>query len=102
MRAAGTAFLLLAPALALAQPQPAPSGPLTLPQLQELARQNDPRTWMARAQADNAQGKLDELRWAVFPKFETQLSLAGPTPEARFNKGPSDHSTSFLDVTPGS
>jgi len=109
LRAAGTAFLLLAPALAVAQGRPAPSGPLTLPQLQELARQNDPRTWMARAQVDNAQGKLDELRWAVFPKFETQLSLAGPTPEARFNKGGPDasspvigHPTSILDVTPGS
>lgn len=108
MRAAGTAFLLLAPALALAQGRPAPSGPLTLIQLQELARQNDPRTLMARAQVDNAQGKLDEIRWAIFPKFETQLSLAGPTPEARFNKGPVDsgapagHPVSLLDVTPGS
>jgi outer membrane protein, multidrug efflux system len=103
LRAAGTAFILLVPALAVAQTQP-----LTLAQLQELARQNDPRTAMARAQVDNAEGKHDEVRWALFPKFETQLAVAGPTPEARFNKGPADpahpdgHPTSVLDVTPGS
>lgn len=100
--AAGTAFLLFAPALAVAQAQPAPSGALTLPQLQQLARQNDPRTAMARAQVDNAQGKHDEVRWALFPKFETQLAVAGPTPEARFNKGPPDHPNSLADVTEGS
>jgi outer membrane protein TolC len=101
LRAAVTAYILCAPALAFAQAQQA-GGPLTLPQLQELARQNDPRTAMARAQVDNAQGKRDEVRWALFPKFETQIGLAGPTPEARFNKGPPDHPTSLLDVTPGS
>jgi len=101
LRAAGTAFLLCVPALAFAQAQQA-GGPLTLPQLQELARQNDPRTAMARAQVENAQGKRDELRWALFPKLETQIAVTGPTPEARFNKGPPDHPTSLLDVTPGS
>ncbi len=103
MGAAGTAFLLCAPALALAQAQPpAQGGPLTLPRLQELARQNDPRAAMARAQVDNAQGKRDEVRWSLFPKFETQIAVAGPTPEARFNKSPPDHPTSLLDVTTGS
>ena len=103
MRAAGTAFLLCAPALAFAQAQQQQAtGPLTLPQLQELARQNDPRTAMARAQVDNAQGKRDEVRWALFPKLETQVAIAGPTPEARFNKAPPDHPTSLLDVTSGS
>jgi len=109
LRAAGTALLLFVPALALAQtkaPVPAQSGakpaPLTLQQLQELARQNDPRTAIARAQLDNAQGKRDEVSWAFFPNFETRISVAGPTPEARFNKGPPDHPTSILDVTQGS
>ena len=89
MRAAGTALLLFVPALALAQtkaPVPAQSGakpaPLTLQQLQELARQNDPRTAIARAQLDNAQGKRDEVSWAFFPNFETRISVAGPTPGA--------------------
>ena len=102
MRAAGTAFLLCAPALAFAQaqqPAQATGGTLTLPQLQELARQNDPRTAMARAQVENAQGKRDEVRWALFPKLETQVALAGPTPEARFAHHPP---TSLTDVTPGS
>jgi outer membrane protein, multidrug efflux system len=101
LRAAGTAFLLCAPALAFAQAQPpAPApGPLTLPQLQELARQNDPRTAMARAQVENAQGKRDEVRWSIFPKFETKLAVAGPTPEARFRDHPP---TSLVDVTDGS
>ncbi|MFL5394364.1 MAG: hypothetical protein ACJ79G_16165, partial [Myxococcales bacterium] len=40
-------------------PPPSPS-PLTLPQLQELARKNDPRTGMARAQLEGAHGKRDE------------------------------------------
>ncbi|HEX9603447.1 MAG TPA: TolC family protein, partial [Myxococcales bacterium] len=100
MRAAVTAFLLCAPALAFAQAQQQQAGgPLTLPQLQELARQNDPRTAMARAQVENAQGKRDEVRWSLFPKFETQVALAGPTPEARFTKPPP---RSLTDVTEGS
>ncbi|MFL5247369.1 MAG: hypothetical protein ACJ79V_06045, partial [Myxococcales bacterium] len=44
-------------------PPPSPSA-LTLPQLQELARKNDPRTGMARAQLEGAQGKRDETYWA--------------------------------------
>ncbi len=100
MRAAVTALLLCAPALTFAQAQQPPqaSGPLTLPQLQELARQNDPRTAMARAQVENAQGKRDEVRWSLFPKFETQVAVAGPTPEARFTKPPP---RSLTDVTEG-
>jgi outer membrane protein, multidrug efflux system len=107
LRAAGTALLLCVPAVAFAQPQPRAAAappkppPLTLDQLQELARQNDPRTAMARAQLDNAQDKRDEVFWSFFPNFETRLSVAGPTPEAQFNKG-SGHPTSLLDVTTGS
>jgi outer membrane protein TolC len=101
LRAAGTAFLLCAPALAFAQAQQPTqaAGALSLPQLQELARQNDPRTAMARAQVENAQGKRDEVRWALFPKFETQIAVAGPTPEARFAHHPP---SSLTDVTEGS
>src|SRR3954470_2156481 len=78
-------------------PPPSPS-PLTLPQLQELARKNDPRTGIARAQIDGARAKRDEVYWALFPAFQTTLAAAGPTPEARLNPSP----TSLLDVTPGS
>ena len=110
MRAAGTAFLWCLPALALAQQQPAPpaaataekAAPLTLPQLQELARKNDPRTGQARAQMAGAEGKLEELHWASrFPTINASFSVAGPTPEARLNHAPG-HPTSLLDVTPGS
>ena len=112
MRAAGTALLWCLPAVALAQAQPAApaaqrSAPLTLPQLQELARKNDPRTGQARAQVAGAQAKRDELYWASrFPTINANLSVAGPTPEARLNKGRDaqgiEHPTSLLDVTPGS
>ena len=36
---------------------------------------------------------------ALFPKFETQIAVAGPTPEARFAHHPP---TSLTDVTEGS
>ncbi|MFL5405174.1 MAG: TolC family protein, partial [Myxococcales bacterium] len=92
-------------------PPPSPS-PLTLPQLQELARKNDPRTGMARAQLEGAHGKRDETYWAWFPDFKTQIGFGGPTPEMRLNHTPGPqtdpagnlvpHPTSLLDVTPGS
>src|SRR5438105_257718 len=72
--------------------------PLTLPQLQELARKNDPRTGIARAQMEGARAKRDEVYWSLFPTFQTTLGVAGPTPEARLNPG----AQSLLDVTPGS
>ncbi|MFL5400669.1 MAG: hypothetical protein ACJ79P_22450, partial [Myxococcales bacterium] len=81
-------------------PPPSPSA-LTLPQLQELARKNDPRTGMARAQLEGAQGKRDETYWAWFPDFKTQIGLGGPTPEMKLNHEPG-HPTSLLDVTAGS
>jgi outer membrane protein, multidrug efflux system len=126
LRAAGTAFVLCLPALALAQTQPgAPASPtqkpaaaapaqkagaLTLAQLQELARQNDPRTGQARAQAAVAQGKRDEVYWATrIPVINMTAAVAGPTPEAKLNRGTEvtpngviQHPTSLLDVTPGS
>src|SRR5947199_2998501 len=81
-------------------PPPSPS-PLTLSQLQELARKNDPRTGMARAQLEGAQGKRDEARWAWFPAFQTQIGFGGPTPEMKLNHSPG-HPTSLLDVSEGS
>lgn len=58
---------------------------LSLRELQDLARKNDPRAQMAAAQLDNAQGKRDEARWAWFPNFETIAYIAGPTPERRLS-----------------
>jgi outer membrane protein len=118
LRAAATAFLLCAPALALAQaPQPASPaaaaapeqkpGPLTLTQLQDLARRNDPRAGQARAQLQVAEAKRDEVYWATsFPTITASLAIAGPAPEARLVHGRDgagvEHPTSLLDVTPGS
>src|SRR3954451_19002454 len=82
-------------------PPPSPS-PLTLPQLQELARKNDPRTGMARAQLEGANGKRDETYWAWFPDFKTQIGFGGPTPEMKLYHDPGGHPTSLLDVTAGS
>jgi outer membrane protein TolC len=78
-----------------------------LAQLQELARQNDPRTGQARAQVAVAQGKRDEAYWASrIPTINATAAIAGPTPEARLNRGVDalgvQHPTSLLDVTPGS
>ena len=44
-------------------------------ELQERARQNDPRAQQAVAQLQNAQGKRDEAAWAWFPKFETLVEI---------------------------
>src|ERR1041384_1415393 len=58
---------------------------LTLHELQDLARKNDPRAQQSAAQLENAQGKRDEARWAWFPNFETLAYIAGPTPERRLS-----------------
>ncbi|HYZ88502.1 MAG TPA: TolC family protein, partial [Myxococcales bacterium] len=90
------------PAVAPAQQQSGKLPPLTLQQLQELARQNDPRTAQARAQVAVAQGKRDEVYWASrIPAINATAAVAGPTPEAKLNRAPG-HPTSLLDVTPGS
>jgi outer membrane protein TolC len=98
------------PSATSARPSPQPgatSAPLTLAQLQDLARQNDPRAGQARAQAENAQAKRDEVFWATrFPTVTVTGTFAGPTPEAKLNRGMDAlgvaHPTSLLDVTPGS
>jgi len=96
-----TFVLLLAASAAFAQAPPSPASlPLTLPQLQELARRNDPRAWIARAQVDGARAKRDEVH-SIFPSLQVTLGLAGPTPEAKLNHDPG-HPTSLLDVSPGS
>src|SRR5438067_12666553 len=78
----------------------APRG-LTLRELQERARKNDPRAMQAVAQLENARGKRDEASWAFFPNFQTTAYVAGPTPERRLL----DESASTTDptnLTPGS
>ena len=82
------------------------AAPLTLHDLQELARKNDPRAQQAVAQLENAQGKRDEANWAWFPNFATTAYVAGPTPEHRLigpdggdkNANPTDPA----QLTPGS
>ncbi|HUJ27445.1 MAG TPA: TolC family protein [Myxococcales bacterium] len=69
---------------------------LTLRELQDLARKNDPRAQQAAAQADNAQGKREEAKWAWFPNFETIAYIAGPTPERRLSAD-----NNVLDATSG-
>jgi outer membrane protein TolC len=63
---------------------------LTLRDVQERARQNDPRAQQALAQLENARGKNDEVKWAVFPSIETTAYLAGPTPEHFLHGGQND------------
>jgi outer membrane protein TolC len=61
---------------------------LTLRDLQERARKNDPRAQQAVAQMENAQGRSDEARWAFFPDFSTTAYIGGPTPERRLGTPP--------------
>lgn len=63
--------------------QAGPQKGLTLRELQERARKNDPRAMQAVAQLENARGKRDEASWAFFPNFQTTAYVAGPTPERR-------------------
>src|SRR3954469_20159687 len=80
-----------------------PQKGLTLRELQERARKNDPRAMQAAAQLENAQGKRDELKWAFFPTFATTGYVAGPTQEHRLLGG--DNDSNPVDpshLTPGS
>src|ERR1700760_157083 len=79
------------------------AAPLTLQQLQELARKNDPRAQQAVAQLEGAQGKRDEADWAWFPNFATTAYVAGPVPEHKLLGGDSDPDpTNPAHLTPGS
>src|SRR6267378_1463503 len=83
--------------------QAAPQKGLTLRDLQERARKNDPRAMQALAQVENAQGKHDEASWAFFPNFQTTAYVGGPTQEHRLLGG--DRDSNPVDpthLTPGS
>lgn len=75
--------LIVAAVLSLGAFSRAEPGPVTLEQLIQKARENDLRVAEAEAELRNLRAKYDEARWAWFPKFETHLLVAGPTPEAR-------------------
>ena len=83
--------------------QAAPQKGLTLRDLQERARKNDPRAMQAVAQLENAQGKHDEASWAWFPNFQTTAYVGGPTQEHRLLGGDRDSNPSDpTHLTPGS
>src|SRR5436305_10808035 len=82
----------------------APRG-LTLRELQERARKNDPRALQAVAQVENARGKRDEASWAFFPNFQTTAYVAGPTQEHRLTDGDNQRDPTSQapgTLTPGS
>jgi len=90
-------------ALLLVLAQAAPQKALTLRELQERARQNDPRAMQAAAQLENVQGKKDEASWAFFPNFSTTGYIAGPVNERKLLGGDLDpNPTNPADLTPGS
>ncbi len=83
--------------------QAAPQRGLTLRELQERARKNDPRAMQALAQLENIEGKRDEAHWAFFPSFNTVGYVAGPTQEHRLLGGDNDpNPTDPSHLTPGS
>ena len=81
--------------------QAAPQKGLTLRELQERARKNDPRAQQAVAQLENAHGRRDEANWAFFPNFATTAYVAGPTQEHRL-KDESLNATDPGNLTDGS
>lgn len=78
--------------------------PLTLEQLIVKARANDYRVREAGAQLRFFRGKYQEAKWAWFPRIESTLGVAGPTPEAR-NDGlggpPTSEATRMNDLNFG-
>ncbi|MGQ0504755.1 MAG: TolC family protein [Myxococcaceae bacterium] len=64
---------------------PSPPPGLSLYDFVEKARANDLRVKEAEAELNNLRAKANEAFWAWFPKFETFVAVAGPTPEARNN-----------------
>lgn len=69
-------IVLLLPALAS-------GAPLTLERVVELARSNDLRVKEAQGELRILRGKYAEAKWYWFPKLDTNILIAGPTPEAR-------------------
>ena len=72
---------------------------LTLKDLQERARQNDPRAQQSIAQLENARGKRDEAHWAGFPQISSLAYAGGPSPQHKLRLGDSD--PDLNDVKPG-
>jgi len=60
---------------------------LSLRDVQDRARTNDPRVQQAIAQLQNAQAKREEVQYAWFPSIETTAYVAGPTPEHYLHDG---------------
>ncbi len=89
-------------ALLLVLAQAAPQKGLTLRDLQERARKNDPRAMQAAAQYENVLAKRDEAHWAFFPNFSTTGYIAGPVNERRLIGGDNDlNPTDPTHLTPG-
>ena len=63
---------------------------LSLRDVQERARANDPRVQQAIAQLQNAQAKRDEAHAQWFPTIEATGYVAGPTPEHYLKGGAND------------
>lgn len=61
---------------------PASADPLTLRELVDRARVADLRVKDAHAQLRYFRAKYDEARWAWFPRIDSYVAVAGPTPEA--------------------
>ncbi|MFN2547744.1 MAG: TolC family protein [Myxococcales bacterium] len=66
------------------------SAGLSLRDVQERARTNDPRVQQAIAQLQNAQGKRDEAHAMWFPQIESTGYVGGPTPEHYLKGGSND------------
>jgi outer membrane protein TolC len=77
--------------------------PLSLQELQDRARKNDPRAQQAVAQMENAQGKKSEADWSWFPIFATTAYFGGPTSEHKLLGGDQDPNPADPShLTPGS
>ena len=76
--------------------------PLTLRDLIDRARTKDLRVKEAQAQLRYYRAKYAEARWAWFPRVDSYVAVAGPTPEAR-NDGlggpPTTHATFHCELT---
>ncbi len=100
LRQSGRALRLISFIILLAAAG-AEATPLTLHQIIDRARANDHRVKEAQAQLRYYRSRYDEARWAWFPRIDSYLMVAGPTPEAR-NDGlggpPTTKSTLMYDL----
>jgi outer membrane protein TolC len=86
-------------------PQAAPPRPVkgwTLKQIQDHARAQDLRVLAAEAQLRSFHAMYEQAAWAWFPKLETFLTVAGPTPEAKRTMPAGASGASYEDVTTAS